>query len=110
MITVSFPEILTCSLHFVVLGHSSVNKGNDIVCAAVSALTQTFLRGIEKNLNAEFKGEFLSGKCDLSIEVPEESEKEFKIICEVFRDGFREIAKAYPEQVKLNCQEIYHGS
>ena len=110
MITVSFPEIKAGHLHLKVEGHSSVNKGNDIVCAAVSALTQTFLRGIEKNLKAEFKGEFQSGKCDLLIEVPKFSEDKFEIICEVFRDGFREIAKSYPEQVKLNCQEIYHGS
>ena len=102
MIAVSFSEIAEDKVEFSVLGHSSTNKGNDIVCAAVSALTQTFVRGIEKNLNARFKGEFNSGNCNLLIEIPRENSEKFKIICEIFKEGFHKIAESYPEQVKLN--------
>ena len=102
MIAVCFSETAENKVDFSVNGHSSTNKGSDIVCAAVSALTQTFVRGIEKNLNAKFKGEFLTGRCNLQIEVPKERSKEFKVICEIFKEGFHKIAESYPEQVKLN--------
>lgn len=102
MITVSFSEIASNKLHLAVIGHSSANRGKDIVCSAVSALTQTFLRGIEKNLEAKFNGLFQSGECNLLIEVPVERSQEFGIICKIFKDGFQEIAKSYSEQVKLN--------
>lgn len=101
MITVSFPKVVTNRFHFTVLGHSSEHKGYDIVCASVSTLVQTYLRGLERNLNAEFVGNFQAGNCDLEITIPENKVNEFKIISEVFRDGFRDIAVAYPEQVKL---------
>ena len=84
-------------------GHAGyADHGQDIVCSAVSALTQTFVRGIEKNLKARFKGEFLSGNCNLSIEVPKENSEKFKIICDIFKDGFSKISESYPEQVKMN--------
>ena len=102
MIVISFSEIALNQLEFSVKGHSSNRKGEDIVCAAVSALTQTFIRGLEKNLKAEFKGKFRSGDCELLIEVPRESAREFKIISEIFKEGFHKIAESYPEQVKLN--------
>ena len=102
MIDICFSEPASNKLKFSVKGHSSTDKGKDIVCAAVSTLTQTFLRGIEKNLKAKFKGEFQTGNCDLIIEIPSEFSQEFKIICDIFRDGFYKISESYPEQVKLN--------
>jgi uncharacterized protein YsxB (DUF464 family) len=102
MISICFSELASNKLKLSIIGHSSTDKGNDIVCSAVSALTQTFVRGIEKNLKARFKGEFLSGKCNLSIEVPEENSEKFKIICDIFKDGFSKISESYPEQVKMN--------
>ena len=102
MIVIGFSEQACNRLNFSVIGHSSNEKGKDIVCSAVSALTQTFVRGIEKNLKAKFKGEFQSGNCDLSIEVPEENSEKFKIICDIFKDGFYKISESYPEQVKMN--------
>lgn len=110
MVDVSFSEISETKLHFLISGHCSNNKGNDIVCAAVSALAQTFLRGIELSLNATFAGDFKSGDCNLLIEVPKDKAREFKIICEIFKNGFHEISKSYPERVNLISQEIYHGS
>ncbi len=102
MIVISFSEIASNRLEFTVTGHSSNNRGKDIVCAAVSTLVQTFIRGIEKNLNAKLKGKFQSGDCKLLIEVPEKLAQEFKIISEIFKEGFHKIAESYPEQVKLN--------
>ena len=110
MIVISFSEIASNQLEFSVKGHSSNRKGEDIVCAAVSVLTQTFIRGIEKSLKAKFKGKFLAGDCELLIEVPKEKAEDLKLICEIFKEGFHKISEYYPEQVKLNCQEIYHGS
>lgn len=102
MIEICFSKLASNKLKFSVTGHSSTDKGKDIVCSAVSALTQTFVRGIEKNLKARFKGQFLSGNCNLSVEVPEENSEKFKIICDIFKDGFYKISESYPEQVKMN--------
>ncbi len=102
MISVCFSEIDSNKLEFKVLGHSSNNKGNDIVCSAVSALTQTYIRGIENHLDAKLKGNFESGNCELLIEVPETISDKLKIVSEIFKDGFRKISESYPKQLKLN--------
>jgi uncharacterized protein YsxB (DUF464 family) len=102
MIDICFSEIALNKIEFIIKGHSSNNKGKDIVCSAVSALAQTFLRGIENNLKAKFQGKFLSGDCDLIIEVPNKFSQEFKIVCNIFKEGFHKISESYPEQVNLN--------
>lgn len=101
MITVSFPKDVSRNFRLVVKGHSSEEKGKDIICSSVSSLVQTYLRGIEKHLGAKFTGNFQPGICDLEIEVSCEMLAKFTIVSEIFRDGFLEIAKAYPKQVKL---------
>ena len=83
MINICFSELAFNKIELIIKGHSSNNKGKDIVCAAVSALTQTFIRGIEKNLEAKFQGNFLSGNCNLLIEVPNKFSQEFKIVCNI---------------------------
>jgi uncharacterized protein YsxB (DUF464 family) len=101
MINICFSELAFNKIELIIKGHSSNNKGKDIVCAAVSALTQTFIRGIEKNLEAKLQGNFLTGNCDLLIEVPNKFSQEFRIVCNIFKEGFHKISESYPEQVNL---------
>ncbi|KAF1080231.1 MAG: hypothetical protein GQF41_3399 [Candidatus Rifleibacterium amylolyticum] len=81
-------------------GHS--DKGKDIVCAAVSALIQTFAGGVEGELKAVLGGNLDAGNCNIRVEVTKNRLQELKSVYKVFKFGFRKIAESYPEQVKLN--------
>lgn len=86
-----------------VSGHSSqADKGNDIVCAAVSALIQTFAGGVESELKAALSGNLEAGNCNIRVQSAESMCQELKAVYKVFKFGFRKIAESYPEQVKLN--------
>jgi len=86
-----------------VSGHSDqAGKGNDIVCAAVSALIQTFAGGVESELKAVLSGNLEAGNCNIRVKSGENKHQELKAVYKVFKFGFRKIAESYPEQVKLN--------
>jgi hypothetical protein len=86
-----------------VKGHAEKSdKGDDIVCSAVSALVQTLAAGVQKNLEAQVNGRLETGDCDLTIEVPDKYQKDVELVFKIFRYGFQKIAESYPEHVKLN--------
>lgn len=103
MIVVDFPETSENQVSLRVVGHSGqAAKGFDIVCSAVSALVQTFIGGLEEELEAQLQGEVGVGSCNLLIRVPEANAEKFRAVCKVFKYGFRKIAESYPEHVQLN--------
>ncbi len=103
MIEVDFPEAVEGCVTLKVTGHSgSDEKGRDVLCAAIAALTQTFAGGIQECLMADVRGFLDSGFCDLSIRVPEASHKQLEAVCKVIKFGFRKIAESHPGHVKLN--------
>ncbi|MBU1107232.1 MAG: ribosomal-processing cysteine protease Prp [Candidatus Riflebacteria bacterium] len=86
-----------------VTGHSGLaDNGSDIVCSAVSALVQTFAGGVESELQASLSGNLDSGNCNIRVQVGENQRQALKTVFNVFKFGFRKIAKSYPKQVKLN--------
>jgi uncharacterized protein YsxB (DUF464 family) len=102
MIVVEFPEPIGGELKFKVNGHAGKSdKGQDIVCAAVSTLTQTLAGGIQSGLGASVCGRLESGDTDLMIQVAPEKGEDLKLICNVFRFGFQKICESYPEHVKM---------
>ena len=102
MIKIDFPSPDGNRLKILVKGHSGFAKeGEDIVCASVSALLQTFVAGVETEMGAEVCGKFESGNCDLSIKVADSKQKLFCVVCKMFRFGFRKIAEAYPKHVEF---------
>lgn len=103
MIVVDFPEAANCRVCLKVTGHSGFeDKGKDIVCAAVSTLVQTFVGGVETELEALVKGNLTQSNCNLEILVTPERQPELATICKVFKFGFLKICESYPEHVKLN--------
>jgi uncharacterized protein YsxB (DUF464 family) len=103
MIQIDFPEAKDGRVTLRVSGHSGQNqRGNDIVCAAVSALVQTFAGGVESSLQARIFGKIDSGNCDLEVQVTEAQGQELQLLSNVFRFGFLKISQSYPEHVKLN--------
>lgn len=102
MIRIDFSEVADGNVSLSITGHSgSAEKGKDIVCAAVSALAQTFAAGLEKELKAVITGQISDGDFQLQAKVPSEVEKELKILYNVFKFGFQKISQSYPEHVQL---------
>ena len=91
-----------------ITGHSGLaSKGNDIVCAGVSALSQSVVLALEfyeiaHNINQQ------EGVLEFSVNVSELTDTQ-KICCEsivsVFIIGINEIRKQYPEFVHVTIHE-----
>lgn len=90
-----------------ITGHSGqASKGNDIVCAGVSALSQSVALALEYYAIAHSINQ-QEGLLEFSVNVASLSDAH-KIRCEsivsVFILGINEIRKQYPEFVQVNIQ------
>lgn len=80
-------------------GHANyAEHGKDIVCAAVSALTQTLTASIEELTDDEIKYNLSPGTVDINYK---ELSEHAQILISSFFIGVQMIADAYPEHVKL---------
>lgn len=85
---------------FHVAGHANAaTHGKDIVCAAVSALTQTALLGIGKYLNREVDFTIASGKLDVNLLT--EPDELTNAIFETMILGLVEIENINPKGVQI---------
>lgn len=85
---------------FSVKGHANAGPhGEDIVCAAVSALTQTALLGLEKHLCRNVFYEVASGRVLARLE--EEPDVLTDAVAETMLLGLREIEKLSPGRVRI---------
>ena len=73
--------------------------GQDIVCAAISALLQTFVQSVEELTNCEIKSDLRPGKA--VIEYEDETDEGVALLVESFFIGVSGIAAAYPENVEI---------
>ncbi len=86
---------------FQVRGHSNTApRGQDIVCAGVSALTQTAVLGMEKHLNRDFTLAIRSSG-QLKFDLKDDPDTFTGAILETMLLGLREIAKANPDNVSI---------
>lgn len=72
--------------------------GQDIVCAAISALLQTLTQSVEELTNCEIKSDLRPGKAVIEYE---DETKETALLVESFFIGVSGIAAAYPENVEV---------
>lgn len=77
-------------------GHAHYHPGNDIVCAAVSALTFTLMQAV-KDHNAEKTLECQSGKVHMVIH----RTASVDAVTEAIIEGYNLISKNYPQNVHL---------
>jgi uncharacterized protein YsxB (DUF464 family) len=75
-------------------GHANFSDGNDIVCAGVSAIVQSFVGAII-NMEVDEHHEMDSGYCKIRVGKGAERELRMLII------GIKMIEKAYPKNVLL---------
>jgi len=89
---------------FNIKGHAGFDEyGKDIICAAVSAISQTAVLGIEALKTVKIKKKIESG--DLQIDIIDkglpEDDIQLKAILETMVLGLKDIEADYPEYVRV---------
>ncbi|NLP36873.1 MAG: ribosomal-processing cysteine protease Prp [Firmicutes bacterium] len=87
-----------------VKGHSgSAPKGEDIVCAGVSALVQTLYFSLQKLLQLELAAEIRDGYFDLDMpqDLPESVREKAALLAEGTLVGLVSMEKSYPEYLQV---------
>ena len=92
-----------------VTGHGGGKKGEDIVCCAVSAITQTALAGLlyhgEKYINWNME----DGLLDISISGSDDLEltSAFNTILSTMILGLKGVSKEYPKKIRLEVSKDF---
>ena len=84
-----------------VSGHAGYNPGNDIVCAAVSALVQTFEASAREFTTDEIRSSLQDGNAVIAW--PRAPTKELSLLIDSTCLGLIRIAGSYPENIKVTC-------
>lgn len=80
-------------------GHAGyAPRGQDIVCAGVTALTQTLVESLEALTGNEIKYDMSPGRVDIEIENPDE---DAQLLMDSFLVGIEMIADEFPECVRV---------
>ena len=90
---------------FTVLGHTgSAPEGEDIVCAGVSALTQTAVNALETVAHAPASVIVRSGFLSVRLHKGLSARQQYaaRIILRSVRQGLEDIAEAYPAHLKVS--------
>jgi len=97
-----FPAELPVSIH--ISGHAGSDvKGKDVVCAAVSALSQTLVLSINRLLKVEQTVKIENGLLTSTVKPVKDAVEEIKLklLIESFLIGILEIQREYPGRVKI---------
>ena len=91
-------------------GHTGyAEQGSDIVCAAVSALTQSTLNGLKNVLKApvmfEIDDEAAFLEARLTPEASETQVKEAQLLLQTLLQGLQAIERSYPRNVRIFFEE-----
>lgn len=82
-----------------VRGHANyAPHGQDIVCAGVTALTQTLVESLKTLTGNEIKYDMSPGRVDIEIENPDE---DAQLLMDSFLVGIEMIADEFPEYVRV---------
>lgn len=86
-------------------GHAGyAPRGQDIVCAGVTALTQTLVESIEGLTGNEIKYDMSPGRVDIEIKDPDE---DAQLLMDSFFVGAEMIADEFPEYVRVEiCNDL----
>ncbi len=97
---------------FAVRGHSGLRRsGHDIVCAAVSVLTQTVAVGLERQVGVNVRVRAGDGElvCTLPDGLSPSELRRCQDLMETMCLGLREVALAYPRRLQL-CEGAHDSS
>ena len=92
-------EISKSGDRITISGHAEyAAHGRDIVCAAISTLSQVFVASVEELTAAQIKTAQTSGYMEIVIE---ESTERAQVLLDSFLLGCRMIADEYPDNVRV---------
>lgn len=94
---------------FEVTGHTGyAEAGSDIVCSAVSALTQSAVLGLTEVLKLPVALETGEARiyCMLDRDLDEKAKREARILLETLRLSLRSVANTYGKHLKLQEKEV----
>lgn len=84
-----------------VYGHAGYNPGNDIVCAGVSALVQTFEAAAKEFTTDRLESSMQDGNAVISW--PRAPTKELSLLIDSTCLGLLRMAGSYPDNIKVTC-------
>jgi len=91
---------------FIVSGHAGMApKGEDLVCAAVSALAQTALLGLDAHIGPKFTWEIdEAGKveCFLAENLPENEKNQAQVVLRTLELGLQAIEESNGQYLKVS--------
>lgn len=84
-----------------VSGHAGYNPGNDIVCAGVSALVQTFEMSAREFTTDKINSSMEDGNAVIAW--PRAPTKELSLLIDSTCLGLILMAGSYPDNIKISC-------
>jgi uncharacterized protein YsxB (DUF464 family) len=93
--------------HINVSGHGGGNRGKDIICAGVSAITQTALSGLLHYGEDLIIWKSTNGLLDITIAKPDDPQQKiiFNALLTTMVLGLKGIEKEHPEKVKIMIED-----
>ena len=94
---------------FIIQGHAyAANPGEDIVCAAVSVLSQTTVLSLHQIANVDTEYEIKKGylRCKLPKNLTEKELYETKLLIDTMLLGLKNIQDNYPQYVEIRNKEV----
>ena len=94
---------------FELTGHANQGAyGEDLVCAGISAITETALLGITDVLKLDAAWTHESGhmRCELSRETAGEDMEKAAIVFDTMIAGLTSLQRAYPKSLKFSYREV----
>ena len=92
-------------------GHTGyADEGSDIVCSAVSALTQTAALGINEVLKIQTALDITEANMYLMLpaDISDQDCEKAQIILKTMALGLRSIAATYGDYIKISERKVYH--
>ncbi|SMB92830.1 hypothetical protein SAMN00808754_0719 [Thermanaeromonas toyohensis ToBE] len=96
-----------CLIGFEITGHAGyAPRGQDIVCAAVSALAQAAVLGLEEFLSRKPAAEIRKGKlhCQLAQDLSPQDWERAEAILGTLKLGLEAIKESYPQYIKIETR------
>ena len=92
---------------FRVTGHAGyAEHGQDVVCAAISALAQTAVIALERLTDCEVTAQIREGHLECTVHGGAPVDSVAWVILESIRLGMEDIAALYPDNVRIEKQEV----
>lgn len=90
------------------VGHAeSVDEGYDMVCCAISTISQTILIGILEVLKLKITYSLDDGFLNFSLEkLPDEDVAKCQVLMETMLLGLKSIEIGYGEYIKIEVEEV----